>query len=84
MRKFDFNGISIISLRKGNPPNCVFTLMLVYRKKAMSLDEFSRMFEYLFVAYSVAAIARDLSYNLAKVLSNKLLDCMTGYTLILE
>ena len=70
MRKFDFNGISIISLRKGNLPDCVFTLILVYRKKAMSLDEFSRMFEYLFVANSVDAIARDLSYNLAKVLSN--------------
>lgn len=40
-RKFDINGVSIISLRNDNfTERAVFTLAIVYRKQAMSLDKF--------------------------------------------
>ena len=43
----------LLSLSKKLDINRVFILMLVYQKKAISLDEFSRMLEYLHVANSV-------------------------------
>ena len=53
--------------------------MLVYQK-AVSLDEFSRMLEYLLEANSVDVIAEDFNYHLSKVSSNKLLDHVIEYT----
>ena len=50
--------------------------MLVYRKKIMSLDEFSRMLDYLL---SVNIIAVDFNFHLSKVSSSKLLDHMKRY-----
>lgn len=46
----------------------------------MSLDEFCRMFEYLLAVSSVDVIAGGFNHDLSKVLSNQLLDKMTGYT----
>ena len=53
--------ISIINLRKDNFTERVFTLMLVYRKKAMWLDEFDWTLEYLLTANSVDVIAGDFN-----------------------
>ena len=56
-RKSGISGISIISLKKDHFTDWVFTLMLIHRKKALSLNEFSRMLEYLLEANSVEVIA---------------------------
>lgn len=61
IKKFDINGISIINLRKDNFTERVFTLMLVYRKTAMWLDEFYWTLEYLLAANSVDVIAGDFN-----------------------
>ena len=53
--------ISIINLRKDNFTERVFTLMLVYRKTAMWLDEFYWTLEYLLAANSVDVIAGDFN-----------------------
>ena len=53
--------ISIINLRKDNFTERVFTLMLVYRKKAMCLEEFDWTLEYLLTANSVDVIAGDFN-----------------------
>ena len=79
-KKLDINGMSIISLIKYNFKDRVFTLMLVYQKKAMSLDEFSRMLKYLHAANSVYVHKGDFNYDLLKVSTNKLLNHMIGYT----
>ena len=74
----------LLSLSKKLDINRVFILMLVYQKKAISLDEFSRMLEYLHVANSVYIVAEDFKYNLSKVSPNKLLNHMIGYTLVVH
>ena len=76
IRKFDINGMSIISLRKDNFTDRVFTLMLAYSKKDVSLDEFSRVLEYLLVANSVEVIAGGFNYDLSKVSLKRFLDYM--------
>ena len=54
--------------------------MLVYQKKAMSLDEFSIMLEYLHAVNSADIIAGDFTYDLSKASSNKLLQHAIRYT----
>ena len=54
--------------------------MLVYRKKAMSLDEFSIMLEYLHAVNSADIIAGDFNYDLSKASSIKLLQHAIRYT----
>ena len=46
----------------------------------MSLDEFSRVLEYLLVANSVEVIAGGFNYDLSKVSLKRLLDYMIWYT----
>ena len=60
-RKSGISGISIISLKKDHSTDWVFTLMLIHRKKALSLNKFSRMLEYLLEANSVEVIAGDFN-----------------------
>ena len=76
IRKFDINSMPIISLRKDNFTDRVFTLMLAYSKKDVSLDEFSRVLEYLLVANSVEVIAGGFNYDLSKVSLKRFLDYM--------
>ena len=71
IRKFNVNGITIISLGKYHFSARVFTL-LVYQKQAISVDKFCNLLEYLLVANSVDVIAGEFNYHLSKVLSNKL------------
>ena len=82
--KFYIIGISIIRLRKDNLTDHVFTLVLFYWKKAMSLDEFSRMLEYLLVAIFLDVIGGGFNYDLSKVPSNKLINHMIAHTQLLN
>ena len=77
--KFDTNGVSIFSFEKHAVANRVFTLMLVYRKQFLGMQEFSQLMQYLLAANSVDIIAGDFSCNLLKVIENKLLDIFTDH-----
>ena len=77
--KFDTNGVSIFSFKKHAVVNRVFTLMLVYRKQFLGMQEFSQLMQYLLAANSIDIIAGDFNYNLLKVIKNKLLDIFTDH-----
>ena len=53
-----------------------FTLMLVYRKQSMQMQEFFHTFQYLVATYSIAG---DFNYGITNVLGSKLLDIFTDY-----
>ena len=65
--KFDTNGVSIFSFKKHAFVDRVFTLMLVYRKQSLGVQEFSHIMQYLLAAYSVEIIGGDFNYDLLKV-----------------
>ena len=50
----------------------------------MSLDEFSRMLEYLLVAIFLDVIGGVFNYDLSKVPSNKLINHMIAHTQLLN
>ena len=77
--KFDTNGVSIFSFKKHAFANRVFTLMLVYRKQFLGMQEFSELMQYLLAAHSIDIIAGDLNYDLLKVIENKLLYIFTDH-----
>ena len=52
----------------------VSTLMLVYKKQSMQMQEFSQMLQYLVTTYSTDIIARDFNYNTLKVSENNFSD----------
>ena len=51
--KFDGNGVSIFSFKNHDFADRVFTLMLVYRKHSMQMQEFFQMLRYLLAAHSL-------------------------------
>ena len=51
--KFDTNGVSIFSFKKHAFVDRVFTLMLVYRKQSLVVQQFSQIMQYLLAVYSV-------------------------------
>ena len=68
LNKFDANSASIISFKKHAFADRIFTLILVYRKQSMHMQEFFQMLQYLLATYSVDIIAGDFNYDLLKVL----------------
>ena len=72
--KFDANGVSIFSFKEHAFVYRVFTLMLVYRKQSLGVQEFSQIIQYLLAAYSIDIIRGDFNYDLLKVTENKLPD----------
>ena len=54
--------------------------MLIYKKQTMSLDELSRILQYLLLANYVDVIAGDLNHDFSNVSLNKLLELKIGYT----
>ena len=58
--KFDANGVSILSLTKHAFADRVFTLMLVYRKQSMQMEQFFQMLQYLLAATSIDIVAGHL------------------------
>ena len=69
---FDGNGVSIFSFKKHAFARRVFTLMLVYRKHFMQMQEFFQMLEYLLATNSIDIVAGDFNFDLSKVSENNL------------
>ena len=61
LNKFDKNGASILSLKKHAFSYSVFTLMLVYRKQSMHIQNFFQMLQYLLATNSIDIIAGDFN-----------------------
>ena len=78
LNKFDANGVSNLSFKKHAFANRIFTLMLVYRKQSMHMQEFL-MLQYLRPTFSIDIIAGDFNYDILKVLQNKFLDIFTDH-----
>ena len=70
--KFDGNGVSIFSFKKHDFADRVFTLMLVYRKHSMQMQEFFQMLEYLLATNSIDIVAGDFNFDLLEVSKNNL------------
>ena len=64
--KFNANGLCIFSFKKETFADIVFTLMLVYRKQSMQMQEVSQMLQYLVLTCSIDIIAGDFNYDLLK------------------
>ena len=79
LNKFDANGVSILSFKKHPFADTVFTLMLVYRKQSMHMQEFFQMLQYLLATHSIDVIAGYFSYDLLKVSQNNFLDIFTDH-----
>ena len=79
LNKFDANEVSILSFKKHAFADRIFTLMLVYGKPSMHMQEFFQMLHYLLATYSIDIIAGDFNYDLLKVLQNKFLDIFTDH-----
>ena len=62
--KLDTNGVSIFRFTKHAFADRAFTLMLVYRKQSMQMQEFFCMLQYLLVTKSIDIIAGEFSYDL--------------------
>ena len=70
--KFDGNGVSIFSFKNHDFADRVFTLMLVYRKHSMQMQEFFQMLEYLLATNSIYIVAGDFNFDLLTVSENNL------------
>ena len=70
--KFDGNGVSIFSFKNHDFADRVFTLMLVYRKHSMQMQEFFQMLEYLLATNSIDIVAGDFNFDLLTVSENNL------------
>ena len=58
-----------------------FTLMLVYRKQSMHMEEFFQLLQCLLATNSIDIIAGDFNSDPLKVLENRFLDILYIYTL---
>ena len=55
------------------------TLMLVYRKQPMQMQEFFQVLQYLLATQFIDIIVWGFSYNLLNVLENRFLDIFTDH-----
>ena len=63
LNKFDANRVSTLNFKKHTFAYEIVTLMLVYRKQSMPMQEFFQMMQYILAAYSINIIAVDFNYN---------------------
>ena len=82
--KFDTNEVSITSFKKHAFADRIFTLMLVYRKQSVHMQEFFQMLQYLLATNSVDITAGDFTYDLLKVLQKNVLDIFTDHIQIVN
>ena len=75
--KFDTIEVFMFSFKKHTFINIVLTLMLVYRKQSLGIQELSQTMQYLLATNSIDIMAGDFDYDLLKVTENKLLDIFT-------
>ena len=62
--RFDANGVAVFSFKKHAFSDILFTLMLIYRKQSMQMQEFSEMLQHLVATYSIYITAVDFNYDL--------------------
>ena len=74
--KFDANGVSIFSFKKGTFANRLFNLMVVCRKQSLGPQEFSQLMQHLQAVHFIDIIG-DFNYDLLKKIEKKLLDIFT-------
>ena len=84
LNKFNANGVSVLNFKKHAFADRIFTLMLVYRKQSMHMQELFQMLQYLLATYFIDIIAGDFNYDLLKVLQNKFLDIFTDHVQIVN
>ena len=73
LEKFDTNEVFIFSFKKHDFADRIFTLILVYRKHSMWMQEFFQMLQYLPATNSVDIVAVDFNFDLLKLPENNLL-----------
>ena len=74
----------MFGFKKHTSVNRVFTLILVYRKQHLGIQEVSQLMQYLPSANSIDTLAGDFNYVFSKVTENKLLDIFTDHVLIVN
>ena len=62
----------------------IFTLIFVYRKHLLGVQEFSQIMQYLLVAYSIDITGGNCHYDLLKVTKNKLSDIFADHVQIVN
>ena len=66
--------LCIFSFKKHASVDRIFTLMLVYRKQCMQMQEIFQMLQYLEAIYSIDTVVGDFNYDLLKRSDYKFLD----------
>ena len=79
LNKFDANGVSILSFKNHAFPDRVFTLMLVYRKQSMHMQEFFQILQYLLATHFIDIMAGNFNYDILKMSQNSFLDIFTDH-----
>ena len=80
LNKLDANGVSILSFKKHAFADRVYTLMLVYKKQSMHMQEYFQMLQYLLAANSIdIIIPGDFNYDLLNRSQNKFLEIFTHH-----
>ena len=74
----------MFGFKKHTSVNRVFTLILVYRKQHLGIQEVSQLMQYLPSANSIDTLAGDFNYVFLKVTENKLLDIFTDHVRIVN
>ena len=74
----------MFGFKKHTSVNRVFTLILVYRKQHLGIQEVFQLMQYLPSANSIDTLAGDFNYVFLKVTENKLLDIFTDHVLIVN
>ena len=90
LNKFDATGVSICSFKRHAFSDRVFTLVLVYRKQYLGIQEFKTLNAKLtgtkfHICYSfIYIIVRHFNDDILKVSKNKFLDNLTDHVQILN
>ena len=77
--KFDTNGVCLLSFKKHAFADKVFSLMLLYRKQFMAIQEYFKMLQYLLAINSIDILAEDFNYDLLKVSENEVVDIFADH-----
>ena len=80
LRRFDINGVSILSFKKNYFSTNIFTMMLLYRPGSMAFEGLREVLEYLIATNTVDIIAGDFNYDLFKANPDKLMDFLKNYS----
>ena len=79
LNKFDVNGVSILSFKKHVFADRIFTLILVYRKQSMHMQEIFQMLQYLLATNFIVIIVGNFNYDVLKVSQKCFSDIFTDH-----